>query len=336
MDFSKVRSMGRYKLRRQEQIRRRKLQEQVLTNKQFKEKFGKLPRVDLPDECAFDFFQLTNSLGHKADGDTNTIDWLLKQAESAIQEVISKQEQKKETGKYKSATSNGLDQFGGKYQLNQVWAMWDDEVDGMPRVYARIQKLLLAEPKVEVAFLEPEAHTYEEKQWLSEKKLPIACGTFNLSKSTSIIDVSDFSHQVILRKGVPSKGIKIFTNIMEETWVDILPRDGEIWAVFKDWNANWTLHDLSCARYELVEVVSQFPDAKSDMTAICLTRVGKSGAVFGRGFHEGEMNLQLYSQKQLLQFSHRIPASKLKVEKMEGVPNVAWELNPAAVPLHLL
>ncbi|KAL5711409.1 hypothetical protein ACHQM5_021869 [Ranunculus cassubicifolius] len=250
----------------------------------------------------------------------------MRKAETAVESVIKKKESER----------NDLEHVCGKYEVNQVWALWDDGVDGMPRVYVRIEKLLLEELKVEVVFLESNARTDgEEKRWLYKKKLPMACGRFKVGTSKSIVEISELSHQVNVERGALSKKDKLYVT-RRETWVDIFPRDGEIWAVYKDWNANWTLHDLSRARYELVEVVSELPSEESDMTVVCLTRVGKAGAVFGRGYHKGEIKRRKYTGKQLLQFSHRIPASKLKVKVMNGVSNEAWKLSPAAVPHHLL
>ncbi|KAL5711410.1 hypothetical protein ACHQM5_021870 [Ranunculus cassubicifolius] len=308
---------------------------QQLTKREFTAKFGKSPRVCIPSECAFDFFQLNEKLGHKCHGDT--VAWLLlKQAELAVQDTnINEEDVKNEEIERKD-----LEQVWEKYEVNQVWALWDDGVDGMPRVYVRIEKLLLEELKVEVVFLEANAGRDEEKKWLREKELPMACGRFKVGTSTSIVEILDFSYPVNLERGELSKMSKLYV-AKGESWVNIFPRDGEIWAVYKDWSANWTLHDLSRARYELVEVVSELPSSESDMTVICLTRVEKtrvekSGVVFERGYHKGEIMWRQYTGKQLLQFSHRIPASKLKIEELKGVPNEAWKLNPAAVPLHLL
>ncbi|KAL5724770.1 hypothetical protein ACHQM5_007990 [Ranunculus cassubicifolius] len=298
---------------------------QNLPKKEFKAKFGKFPRIRIPAECAFNFFQLTKNLGYKQGGDTIT--WLLKQAEPAVEDNIIEDDLKN-----KEIERKDLEQFWGKYyKVNQVWALWDDGVDGMPRVYVRIKKLLPEELKIEVAFLEPNARTDEKRKW------PMACGRFKVGTSTSIVEISEFSHQVNLERGELSKMSTLTLNVMKgETWANIFPRDGEIWAVYKDWTANWTLHDFNHARYELVEVVSEFVSKNSDMTVISLFRVGQSGAVFERGYPEGEIKWRKYTVKQHLQFSHRIPASKLKVGEIKGVPNEAWKLNPAAVPLHLL
>ncbi|KAL5711407.1 hypothetical protein ACHQM5_021867 [Ranunculus cassubicifolius] len=285
-------------------------------------------RVKLPDECAFDFFELTKKLGHKSDGDT--IAWLLKQAESAVEGLIGKQDKKIE--EKKTGELSDVEKFCGKYEVDQVWAVWDDEVDGMPRVYVRIEKLLLDELKVEVCFLKARACTDEEKEWLCEKKLPMACGKFKVATLTSIVDVSDFSHRVDLGgEGATDRMCKIFSK-EGTTWAYIVPRGGEIWAVFKDWNANWTSRDFHHARYELVEVLDEFHTEYSVMKVICLTRVGESKDVFERDFPRWRR----YKRKQVLQFSHRIPASKLKVGEIEGVSNETWKLNPAAVPRHLV
>ncbi|PIA26092.1 hypothetical protein AQUCO_10000034v1 [Aquilegia coerulea] len=285
--------------------------------------FGKRTRV--PYHSRSTFFRLNIKLGHQTEGET--IAWLLKQSEPVVDEVLGNKNQIWRKPKTKceqtNTTFNDLDGFNVKkyFELNQVWALWHD-VDGMPRSYARIHQVLPAELKVEVALLEPQPMTNEETQWLVEKNLPVACGAFKETKLTTTTEVSAFSHQVNCQR--PSR---------KRSYYKIFPRKGEIWAVFKDWDISWTLHDLmSDTQYEMVEVVSDFCE-KSGIFVIGLTRLGEHGDVFERQLHEGHVLSKQFSRKEMLRFSHRVPASKVTGE---GIPTGSWKLNSAALPHQLL
>ncbi|KAF5199342.1 Dnaj heat shock n-terminal domain-containing protein [Thalictrum thalictroides] len=295
--------------------RKRKRSEKVL---------GKGPLVRVPYHCRSTFFRLNQRLGHENEGET--IAWLLKQSEHAVCAVLGTNLLwRKPTTKCEQNNSpfNDLDGFNVKknFGLNQIWALWHD-VDGMPRLYARIHQVFPAELKVEVALLEPQPTTNEETQWFVEKHLPVACGTFKEAKLTTTTDVSAFSHQVNCRR--PSR---------KRSCYNIFPRKGEIWAVFKDWDISWTLHDLmSDTQYEMVEVLSDICEATGSFV-IGLTRLGEHEDVFERQLHEGHVLSKQFSGKELLRFSHRVPASKVTGE---GIPTGSWKLNSAALPHQLL
>lgn len=269
--------------------------------KEFRERFGRAfrSRVRVPDGYVPKFLHLKEQLGHKSDQET--VEWLMNQAAPAPRQ---------EGGKESDPIN-----VNSTYQVNQVWALWDDHVDGMPRSYARIHKLFLEDLEAQVVFLEPVPTTDDETQWSLDSSLPMACGTFKEGASTTTVDIFAFSHQVNIGEGL-SVG-RIFHRIF--------PHKGEVWAVFKDWNINWTLHDfMARTRYEFVEVESYVCEGNG-VAGVCLTRVGLIGYVFKR---HGK-NVQFFG-KELLRFSHRVPASKLRGE------DECWELNPAALPLYLL
>ncbi|KAL5717470.1 hypothetical protein ACHQM5_010464 [Ranunculus cassubicifolius] len=279
--------------------------------------FGKTCQIQLKDgNSASVFNQLTKKLGHR-NSDGNTISWLMKQAEPAVQAVIA--------GTYENTKLEEISSGS-----NKIWAFCD-EVDGMPRLYAKMKNLFLEELKAEVTFLEPDPVNENERKWFLENNLPMACGRFKESTLTTAMEISEFSHAINCVEEKLSNTEAIY---------NIFPKKGEVWAVFKDWNVNWTFHDYTrCTGYEMVEVVSDLCE-QSGIRTVCLDRVGGIGTVFEKKKSKGGVVCKSFLRTELLQFSHRfshrVPALKLKGEELDGVLCELWKLDSAAVPLNLL
>ncbi|XP_026379558.1 uncharacterized protein LOC113274362 [Papaver somniferum] len=141
------------------------------------------------------------------------------------------------------------------FAVGQLWAVYDD-FDGMPRLYARIDKVglfvysrtqnaSLPSFKVYITWLDASPDRVDDVVW-NKKGLPIACGKFKHGAAGTLSDVSIFSHQVVWRKGKTSKTCIIY------------PRKGETWALFKNWNINWSSDPNNHRNfdYEYVEVLS--------------------------------------------------------------------------------
>ncbi|KAF9623012.1 hypothetical protein IFM89_035993 [Coptis chinensis] len=302
---------------------RRSPQKRRLSNEEFKDRFGRLSRFRIPLACVSIINQLNRELDHTSE--VETVEWLLKQAEPAVRAVLGKtggeDGHKEQNNKEKTdvIAFNNSHRFHScsKYELYSVWAL-SDNIDGMPRLYARIHRIIPEELEIEVALLEPLPTGHEEKQWVVDKNLPMVCGIFKEVNSKTIVKITAFSH-------------KVTSKAPRSSLCNIFPHRGEIWALFKDWELNWTLHDLnSHTQYEIVEVVSDIPGCT---IVVGLVRVEGFEAVFQRQVQEKS---QQFSQKELLRFSHRVLASKSKGEEMDGVPSGLWMLESSAVHPELL
>ncbi|CAA2961169.1 Hypothetical predicted protein, partial [Olea europaea subsp. europaea] len=67
------------------------------------------------------------------------------------------------------------------FSVGQIWAVYD-ELDGMPRYYALIKKVLTPGFKLQITWLQPVPDNKDEKQWVAEG-LPVSCGKFKLLNS---------------------------------------------------------------------------------------------------------------------------------------------------------
>ncbi|KAJ4722265.1 DnaJ domain containing protein [Melia azedarach] len=203
-----------------------------------------------------------------------------------------------------------------KLQIGQIWSLYCDE-DGLPKYYGKIVRIV-SEPvfKLHLRWLESCSLPNNSIRW-HDKDMPISCGRFKIKKSEiqKYTSTESFSHQV----RAEFAGKNEFT---------ILPRKGEVWALYKNWNAYIKCSDLENCEYDIVEIL----DADDlHIEVLYLERLDSFNSVF-KPQEEGT-GLMKISLIELLRFSHQIPAFKL-TEERDGNLKGFWELDPAALPVH--
>lgn len=199
------------------------------------------------------------------------------------------------------------------FQANQIWSIYDDD-NGMPRIYARIQKVVSLNPfKVEMNWIEPKLNKYQ------------ASGDFKVGKLSSNDMLNIFSH--VMKCAKPSKGV-----------IKILPRKSDVWALYREWDSAWDDYTPAAARhnYEMVEVLTDFTE-KFGVRVAPLVKVDGYKNIFQRQ-QAGPQPVSgwVVPKTELLRFSHQIPARRLTTEEMQNIPDVCWELDPAATPVGLV
>lgn len=206
----------------------------------------------------------------------------------------------------------------------QIWAVYDN-IDGMPRFYLRINKVISTEPlKCQIAWLEWCPDNKEQEEW-EDENLPVSCGIYKRAKIDTIEGVNTFSHIVKWEKA-KHKG-----------YFNIFPGKDDVWAIYKDWHIGWKYPedgDLEF-EYEMVEILSNFSE-KSGLEVAFLTKVDGFKVIFKRQVQHGAERIMHIPPNELLMFSHQVPAYRMTGDEGNGVPKDSWELDPASMPPELI
>ncbi|XP_031491379.1 uncharacterized protein LOC116258388 [Nymphaea colorata] len=191
------------------------------------------------------------------------------------------------------------------FEEGHIWAIYD-EADGMPRIYARIQKVISRKP------------FFVLLNWLqSVTGMNNSCGQFKIGRGTSCDVLNLFSHRV-------TWDISPFTGDIR-----IHPKKNEVWAVSYVATEHASLH-------QIVEILNEYTE-EHGVSLISLARVSGFKCVYQK-LHEGLggfASTWSLSKEDLHKFSHQIPAIKI-AEDIPDVPGDCWELDPAAIPNCLL
>lgn len=202
-----------------------------------------------------------------------------------------------------------------KFQVDQIWALYSDE-DALPKYYGQIKKVVSdPEFKLHVTWLISTSGPEDKIQWV-DKDMPVCCGRYKVNKGKpKVFPVDTFSHQLKAE------------NIGRKNEYAILPRKGEVWAVYKNWNDRIKCSDLENCEYDVVEVLEE-NEVRIEVQV--LERLDGFNSVFKvKGGSDVRMEIL---RVELLRFSHQIPAFRL-TEERGGSLRGFWELDPAAVPV---
>ncbi|KAM7476959.1 hypothetical protein LguiB_024202 [Lonicera macranthoides] len=189
-----------------------------------------------------------------------------------------------------------------KFQPGQIWAMYKD---GLPKRYAQIKKIEYPPFGLQVQLLEPCTSSQTH-----------CCGVFKVQTGKSLHSPSSFSHMV---KANPNN----------KNAFEIYPKKGEIWAVYRNWSADFSLSDMKNCDYDIVEVVD---DTVQSIEVSSMVQVTGFKFVFRAPRRQrSNRGVLVIPRVEIARFSHQIPAYQLTGEK-EGKLRGYWELDPAALP----
>ncbi|XP_058093146.1 uncharacterized protein LOC131239457 [Magnolia sinica] len=215
------------------------------------------------------------------------------------------------------------DRTEASFDANQVWAAYDDD-DGMPRFYALIQKVISLKPfKMRFSWLNSKSNTeLGPVNWVGSG-FTKTCGEFRVGRYEVNNTVNVFSHRVRWDKGV--RGV-----------VKILPRQGETWALYRNWSPDWseTTPDDVIHKYDMVEVLEDYNEELGVVSVTPLVKVAGFKTVFHK--HMDPDQVKRIPREELFRFSHQVPSWLLTGEEAQNAPKGCRELDPAATPLELL
>ncbi|CAM0884422.1 unnamed protein product [Alopecurus aequalis] len=214
------------------------------------------------------------------------------------------------------------DHSESSFQKDQVWATYDEE-DGMPRYYALIRKVHSAHPfKVRLAFLKADdSDEFGSSDWIS-CGYSKTCGNFRPGAFKDIDQLNTFSHVVAWEKG-PGRIIRI------------LPKKGDIWALYQNWSADWDelTPDETMYKYELVQVLDNYSPSEG-ISVMPIVKVPDFVSVF-KPLVDPTKSRRIPNEE-MLRFSHQVPFHVLSGEEAQNSPKGCYELDPGSTPKELL
>ncbi|KAI3778181.1 hypothetical protein L2E82_07267 [Cichorium intybus] len=215
-----------------------------------------------------------------------------------------------------------LERTENSFEDNQVWAAYDDD-DGMPRFYALIHKVLSRKPlKMKISWLNSKTTTeFGTLNWLNSGFSKV-CGEFRIGRHELYKNLNSFSQKVE------------YTRSQRGT-VLILPRKGQVWALYRNWSADWdeNVPDDVIHKYDMVEVLEDYNEEKGVPVSRLLKHAG-----FRTVFHPctDESEVKVIPKEEMFRFSHQVPKYVLTGSEGLNSPKGCLELDPAATPSELI
>ncbi|KAM7267375.1 hypothetical protein ACFE04_009541 [Oxalis oulophora] len=216
-----------------------------------------------------------------------------------------------------------LDRTESSFRDDQVWASYDED-DGMPRYYARIHKVISANPfKVRISWLNSRTTSEfgDEINWVGVGFAKTS-GRFRTGRHEISDLLNSFSHKVNWAKG--PRGL-----------VHIFPQKGDVWALYRNWSVDWNenIPDEVIHKYDMVEVLDDYSQ-EHGVSVTPLVKVAGFRTVFRK--HTDDNKIRRIQKEEMFRFSHQVPSYLLTGEEAPNAPAGCRELDPAATPLELL
>ncbi|KAG7537729.1 hypothetical protein ISN44_As13g015860 [Arabidopsis suecica] len=212
-----------------------------------------------------------------------------------------------------------LDRSESSFKDDQIWAAYDDD-DGMPRFYARIQKVISVNPfKMKISWLNSKSTSeFGPIDWMGAG-FAKTCGDFRCGRYESTDTLNAFSHSVDFTKG--ARGL-----------LHILPKKGQVWALYRNWSPEWDKNtpDEVKHKYEMVEVLDDYTEDNQSLTVALLVKAEGFRVVFRRS--TDRLGVRKIAKEEMLRFSHQVPHYILTGKEADNAPEGCLELDPAATP----
>ncbi|XP_057804840.1 uncharacterized protein LOC131020170 [Salvia miltiorrhiza] len=214
------------------------------------------------------------------------------------------------------------DRIENSFSNNQVWAAYDDD-DGMPRYYAMVHHVISRSPfKMQISWLNSKSCSeFGSLDWVASG-FTKTTGNFRAGKYVVSERLNSFSHPVKWVKGL--RGV-----------IHILPTKGDVWALYRNWAADWDENtaDETIHKYNLVVVLRDYNEDTGVLVAP-LIKVAGFTSVFNQ--LPDQRGIQIIPREEMFRFSHQVPFHLLNGLEAENAPKNCYELDPAALPLELL
>ncbi|MCL7023359.1 hypothetical protein MKW94_013159 [Papaver nudicaule] len=146
---------------------------------------------------------------------------------------------------------------------------------------------------------------------------------FKEEKTDTIEDIHTFSHKFFWGKCVKKS-------------YNIYPRKRETWALYKNWNIQWSSDPNNHReyKYEFVVVLSDYTYDKPGILVAHLAKIKGFVCLFKPIKNNGMDSFQIPSSE-MLRFSHRVPSFRTNGKERNDVPAGYFELDPCSLPSNL-
>lgn len=205
------------------------------------------------------------------------------------------------------------------FECDQVWLCYD-----RCTCFVKYAHIVSVEPEqmlVKVNWYKPCPKSDKEKIWC-DSGLPASCGEFVQQESALVAldGPTKFSQLLFSGYGCDSK-------------LQVYPKKGEVWAIYKDWDFNWDLAILLKCELYMVEVITNFSE-DFGLKVVYLSRVQGTKNSFQRSSQKYNCLISNFHSD----FSLLVPPDKLYMFS-RVVPvvqsNGTFELDKLSVPENL-
>uniref|UniRef100_A0A7N0SZX2 J domain-containing protein n=1 Tax=Kalanchoe fedtschenkoi TaxID=63787 RepID=A0A7N0SZX2_KALFE len=212
------------------------------------------------------------------------------------------------------------DRTASAFKKGQVWALYDDQ-HGMPRLYAKVERVLSEEPfEAQLRWLNSKHNAeFGPMRW-------IACGFHKTSgqfhRGNPLIknDTSCFSHVVNCTYG--KRGVTY-----------VYPKKGDLWAVYRNWSSDWDASVRLSAevfnQFDIVEVLQDYNEEKG-VTVAPLDKVPGFRTVLQR--NSDPASHMTIPKHEIFRLSHQVPFRLVTEDENRISSRGCYEFDPAAVP----
>ncbi|KAL1209076.1 hypothetical protein V5N11_013844 [Cardamine amara subsp. amara] len=210
---------------------------------------------------------------------------------------------------------------GKVFKTGQIWCIYYGYYC-LPLYYCRIQKITLTQAidqreefQLHVRRLKA-THFPKNVVQFKDKRMPVGCGTFSVMKSNEILYPKYASHQVVPQTS------------MDGNEYTILPKIGEVWAIYQFWTSvdadsleKWydyhvveVLDDAVDYKVQVLEEVKALEPALVPYIDEDRTTFLRAAATKRAVWDNGSEVIFTVPKTEMLKFSHQIPASRVTKE----------------------
>ncbi|EOA21296.1 hypothetical protein CARUB_v10001655mg [Capsella rubella] len=220
------------------------------------------------------------------------------------------------------------------FQTGQIWSYYSGK-DDLPLYYCRIQKITVTqvfeeEAVVKICVYRLKATPFPANviQW-EDKKMPVGCGTFMVTKIFEAFTTDDVSLLVVPQTS------------MDGTEHTILPKTGDVWAIYRSWTCHKEFKDMGSCSYDIVEVLDNTLDYKVlalEPALFSNEEEGKNSFFRAAESRHPDWDVEdglevtfTIPKSKMLRFSHQIPATRV-TKVVNGDLKELFEVDSRALP----